>query len=589
VTHPLSILLVLASPADLPPVDVEGETERLMQALGSLIDAGAIRVTVVRQADLLTVQSLLREEEVHILHFTGHALFDEDDGEGYFVLENEQGGSQPISGQKLGRLLHDEETLQLVSLNACSTAVDSASEPFSGVATALVQAGIPAVVAMQTQITDRAALQFAQVFYESLAYGYPVDAAVAEGRKAIDLAGTHSVEWAIPMLFMRVSDGMLFDFQSEFGEPEPVEELSEPLFTLTVVEGPLEGESFAIFDATVTIGRTPDNVIQIEDTQISRRHAQLEWRDDALWVTDLRSTNGTFLNDDRIEDARIMGSGDWLKIGQYTLVATFPGDKPMTPERFRRQRRRRQPTDIDKTVKPVIASIRGKTAAPPQPVQPGERPPVPVSSRDFHSEMLMQRVPASTFKYGPDQTEVELYEFEIDAWPVTNADYFIYIQTTGAQPPATWPQGTYPRERATHPVTGVSWDEAAAYAAWAGKRLPTAIEWEKAARGTDGRRFPWGDTFDQDRCNTLENNFNSTTPVGQYQNGISPYRVFDMAGNVWEWTTEEVQARGLGVSKTKRIRKGGAYNARQDAAECATQSSAWPDERADNVGFRCAR
>jgi formylglycine-generating enzyme required for sulfatase activity len=97
-------------------------------------------------------------------------------------------------------------------LNACSTAVTAEAKPFSGVATALVQAGIPAVVAMQTSVTDQAALQFSQVFYESIADGCPIDTSVAEGRKAIEFSASHTVEWAIPELFMRVGDGLLFNF-----------------------------------------------------------------------------------------------------------------------------------------------------------------------------------------------------------------------------------------------------------------------------------------------------------------------------------------------------------------------------------------
>ena len=138
-------------------------------------------------------------------------------------------------------------------------------------------------------------------------------------------------------------------------------------------------------------------------------------------------------------------------------------------------------------------------------------------------------------------------------------------------------------------MTGISWYEAIAYARWAGKRLPAAAEWEKAARGIDGQRYPWGEVFDVQRCNTIESGQKTTTPVTQYQTGASVYGVLDMAGNVWEWTTDEIKPRGLGRQnqETKRVLKGGSWNTTKGSAECSEFTSAWPHEQLEDVGFRC--
>ena len=225
---PLCILIVISSPTDQGSLNVERETDHISRALDDLVRKGAVKITIMRDANLLAVQKQLRDEAYNVLHYIGHGHFGERSGEGYLVFENSQKRSHLVSGRKLGPLLRDEDTLRLVMLNACSTAVTSEARPFSGVATSLVQAGIPAVVAMQTNITDDAALQFSQVFYESLADGCPLDTAVAEGRKAIEFSAGHTIEWAIPQLFMRVGDGVLFDIRPHSPSPADKEPDTQP-------------------------------------------------------------------------------------------------------------------------------------------------------------------------------------------------------------------------------------------------------------------------------------------------------------------------------------------------------------------------
>src|SRR3569833_235140 len=120
----------------------------------------------------------------------------------------------------------------------------------------------------------------------------------------------------------------------------------------------------------------------------------------------------------------------------------------------------------------------------------------------------------------------------------TKAQYARFVAATGHRPPLHWTKGKIPKGLELHPVTMVSWFDAKAYAEWAGKRLPTEQEWERAARGTDGRRWPWGNKMDPSRLNTY-NQVGSTTKVGAYPSGASPEGLLDMAGNVSEWVADD--------------------------------------------------
>jgi formylglycine-generating enzyme required for sulfatase activity len=150
------------------------------------------------------------------------------------------------------------------------------------------------------------------------------------------------------------------------------------------------------------------------------------------------------------------------------------------------------------------------------------------------------------------QEHVYLNSFFIDRYEVTNAQYYVYVQATGAYRPATWdpsqhplgkkgvvwPYGTPAPGENNYPVTDTDWYDAKAYCHWADKRLPTEAEWEKAARGTDGRQFPWGNDVDSSKANTQESGLRWARPVGSYPEDVSPYGVYDMIGNVAEWVDD---------------------------------------------------
>jgi formylglycine-generating enzyme required for sulfatase activity len=200
----------------------------------------------------------------------------------------------------------------------------------------------------------------------------------------------------------------------------------------------------------------------------------------------------------------------------------------------------------------------------------------------------------SLFAIETPRRKVYVKSFLIDRYPVTNAEYAQFLEATKRSAPWTWPGGKYPAGEDDYPVTGVSWEEAAAYAAWAGKRLPTAEEWEKAARGTDGRVYPWGNDWREDACWTdaadCPQALARTTPVGAFPAGASPYGVMDMCGNVAEWTATEASGPDPKSNLRCYVVKGagGAHRQRYNFRCAALAFSAHQTRRHTWLGFRCA-
>jgi len=177
-------------------------------------------------------------------------------------------------------------------------------------------------------------------------------------------------------------------------------------------------------------------------------------------------------------------------------------------------------------------------------------------------------------------------EFLIARHEVTNGEFERYVLATGAIAPFDFENGRAPAGRRDHPVRLPQID-ARAYAEWLGCRLPTRAEWEKAARGTDGRHYPWGMEFDPSKCNSAHEGPGDTMPVGSFPEGASPYGCLDMVGNVSEWTDDTVSTED-GV---RGVLKGGGYvhdNPRW--LRCAFEYLARPVVEKNPVnGFRLAK
>ncbi|MEM7033224.1 MAG: formylglycine-generating enzyme family protein [Chloroflexota bacterium] len=223
------------------------------------------------------------------------------------------------------------------------------------------------------------------------------------------------------------------------------------------------------------------------------------------------------------------------------------------------------------------------------------------------SEMVL--IPAGDFIQGSDSGDpkdgpsriVALPAYEIDKYEVTNQDFALFVATTGYATNAeqsssgqSWRQ--YGDGKPTHPVVKVTWNDAVAFCAWAGKRLPTEAEWEKAARGTDGIAYPWGNNFEARFANVKDGGLRRTTSVGDYPEGASSYGVLDMGGNVWEWTDSwflpypNNSEPNPYFGEQFRVTRGGGWFEEADQVTTFNRNAADPNITAnDDVGFRCAR
>ena len=191
-----------------------------------------------------------------------------------------------------------------------------------------------------------------------------------------------------------------------------------------------------------------------------------------------------------------------------------------------------------------------------------------------------------------------LHGYFIDLFEVTQRDYARFVAATGHRAPEPWGGDEPPEALADHPVTHVDFQDAQAFCAWAGKRLPSEQEWEKAARGTDGRQYPWGNVFHETRSNNPQKESKGTEPVGSYPESRSPYGLYDMSGNVWEWVDAWYQPHpgndvpNAEYGRKSRISKGGSWYSCM-FYNCGISAPAYnraflhPSTRNSSLGFRC--
>ncbi|AUB81681.1 formylglycine-generating enzyme family protein [Candidatus Thiodictyon syntrophicum] len=242
-------------------------------------------------------------------------------------------------------------------------------------------------------------------------------------------------------------------------------------------------------------------------------------------------------------------------------------------------------------------------------------PPLAVNVRDGS---VMVYVPAGEFEMGDGRDtdylnylkhRVHLTAYWIGVYAVTNAQYLRFVEATGHRVPdedylgqAIWSGQSFPPEKAEHPVVCVSWDDAVAYANWAGGALPSEAQWEKAARGPAGLIYPWGNAWDARRCRHDENKGNETTcPVSGYPGGVCGYGTYNQSGNVWEWCADWYGSDYYGKSPVRdprgpeggwgRVYRGGSWWHVAPEKGCRGACRGWndPRDRFNYLGFRLVR
>ena len=237
-----------------------------------------------------------------------------------------------------------------------------------------------------------------------------------------------------------------------------------------------------------------------------------------------------------------------------------------------------------------FSRAQSPTPAPPEGMVyvPGGAFTMGTDERDSNSEGHGIR----TFDDARPRHQATVDAFFLDKTEVTNAQYKAFCDAVKYPVPPHWTNGTFPNGQENFPVTRVSWWEANAYAKWAGKRLPTEKEWERAARGTDGRAYPWGEAWDKNRAIS---DGETPQPVGSKPEGASPVGALDMSGNVWEWTANWYEAyQDAPVTFPEygtqmKVIRGGSFISNDRVARTYYRSVNRPNARSEYIGFRCAK
>jgi len=250
-----------------------------------------------------------------------------------------------------------------------------------------------------------------------------------------------------------------------------------------------------------------------------------------------------------------------------------PPPLPALPELLKEEKPKEEKPK-EKPVPPKIMEVEKSTPVP-------SGPPPQGMVYVLYGEFVMGTNEGTEFE--KPKRKITLTHYYIDQYEVTNAEYKKFVDATEHKPPKHWIDSNYPSGKANYPVVNVTWYDAEEYAKWVGKRLPSEEEWEKAARGTDGRIYPWGNEWDETKANTRVGFVTrSSQPVGKYPQGKSPCGAYDLAGNVWEWTAGKFDEK-------YRVIRGGSFLQPPELARSSYRDFFEANKYREDIGFRCVK
>ena len=557
VEGPLRILIPTAQPVDRNRLEAERELNEITEALAERVKLGDAELEHLGSATLAQLRLRLERggAPCHVLHFICHAGFDAALQDGAMVIENGRGGSSVVDARHLGPVLLDHDPLQLLVLNACDgarmsrTVVDDAS---AGLAQALMRNRIPAVIAMQSRVSNSAAIAFAKHFYAALATGCGVDVALSRCRRAMYL-DSHEVEWGAPVLYLRSARAPLL----------PVRSRSR---TAVAAGAARPAPATAERPATAALSTIGQAAPPASEEAATPSGAPSSWRR----VPRLTLAAGLVV---------LVG------LGLFRLVLDrFGGTMPAAPA-------------VHRTTQAAHGPAVAAASAP----EVQECPP----AADLTSRFM--RLGPGTFLMGSlhggaaDERPahyVTLSPFCLSAFEVTQEQWQTVMGEEANQSS---------RRGKDLPVENVSWNDAQAFLshlnALAGReryRLPTEAEWEYAARAGSASIYSFGDDsgelyrYGNCKSEAHDDGFDRTAPVGTF--APNRWGLYDLYGNVSEWVDDAYGHYGAGPLRdphvragSLRVRRGGSWKIVAGNCRSAFRNKSLPSYRSPDVGFRVVR
>ena len=384
-------------------------------------------------------------------------------------------------------------------------------------------------------------------------------------------------------------------------------------YELEIIQGDRKGEIFPLDKKDFFIGRMSrkspsvrDLLFSSQDRTISREHARFSIEKGDVYLINESKKSITLINEIQVIDKEKLKHGDHIQIGEHIVILfrkkedlfleLEEGDSTVVPAAANLPS---SPVILDAAVpSPVVPAVADLSSSVAEPFK--EESP-PVANQEVYNDLSVTEIstePAGMvlieegyFSMGTDDIhEVFTKPYYIDIYPVTNSDYRKFIEGTGYRSEGRW-ESLFKTGKEDHPAVNVTFNDAAAYAAWAGKRLPCEAEWEKAARCSDRRIYPWGNDWHMERLNSRESNLNGTMSVYNCNEGKSYYGIMNMAGNTWEWTDSSyiTYCDGTSSKPSGKALRGGSWLNKLRTTGCTLRCEAWSDEFGPDTGFRCVK